>query len=182
MHNLHLILVCAESADEAANIAINHVLGFGDEDNNWFQVCGVASEEGFDDLNDHETDTRYPLSWLDEDPEVPKEETYFARAVGLLRNDLANPPDIRIALDKLVEETRMVRIPEDFFDLWRIIEELKRLYSILYSRHFLSDGDIPEFRRFEFDHFGLTAIDQANEHCQGEEGQRRYVVLLDMHS
>jgi hypothetical protein len=183
MHNLHLIVLRADSADQAADIAFNHVLGFGDEDNNWFQVGGIASEDGCDDVNDHGDGSRYPLSSLNDDPEAPKEGTYFARAVGLLRNDLSNPPDIRTALDKLADEMRRVRIPDDDNDLWQIIDELKRLKSVLHYRYRLNKGDIPEFRSYEFDYFGLTAIDQANERCKWEEeGKRRYIVLLDMHS
>ena len=184
MHNVHLILVRADSADKAADIASDHVWGFGDEFNNWFRIGGIASEDGCDDDNEHGVDTHYPLSRLD-DLGAPKEGTYFARAVGLLRsNDLANPPDIRTALANLADEMRKVRVPDDFIDLWEIIEKLKRLFSILYSRHFLSDGDIPEFRPYEFDQFGLTATEHVNERCPGEkeEGKRRYIVLLDMHS
>ena len=180
MHNVHFILVRADSADQAATIASNHVLGFGDEDNNWYQIGGIASEDGCDDVNDHGEDTHYPLSRLD-DLGAPKEGTHFARAVELLRQDLANPPDIRTALVNLADEMRTVRVPDDFIALWEIIENLKRLFSILYSRHFLSDGDIPEFRRYEFDQFGLTAI-HSHECYNKEEGQRRYIVLLDMHS
>jgi hypothetical protein len=184
MHNLHFILVRADSADEAAEIAFNHALGFGDEDNNWFKVGGIASEDGWDDRNHHGNDTHYPLSYLDDVPAAPQAGTCFARAVGLLRNDLANPPDIQAAVDKLADEMRRVRLPDGLFEFWRIIENLKRLYSILYSSSILSDGDIPEFRRYEFDHFGLTAIDQANEPPQGQkkEQTRRYIVFLDMHS
>ena len=74
-----------------------------------------------------------------------------------------------------------VRIPDGIVELWGTIEELKRLFSILYSRCLLSDGDIPEFRCYEFNYFGLTAIDQANVRQQ-REGARRYIVCLDMHS
>ena len=173
MHNVHLILVRADSADQAANIASDQVVGFGHGDN-WYRIGGIASEDGCDDQNDHEEDTRYSLSWLDDDPEVPREGTYFARAVWLLRNDLSNPPDIRTALASLADELRKVRVPDDFIALREIVEKLKRLFSILYSRHFLSDSDIPEFRPYEFDQFGLTATEHVNERCPGEteEGKR----------
>jgi hypothetical protein len=181
MHNLHLLLVHAASADAAAGIARALVTGFGDEDNNLFQIGGIASEDGCDDQNEHDTDTRYPLSRFDDDPAAAKEGTYFARAVEMLLRELSDPPDLRTALDKHADELREVRIPDGIVELWKTIEELKRLFSILYSRCLLSDGDIPEFRRYEFNYFGLTAIDQEDKKQQ-DKGTRRYIVCVDMHS
>ena len=106
MHTLHLILVHAASADAAAGIAHAHVTGFGDEANNWFQIGGIASEDGSDDQNEHDTNTHYPLSVFDDDPTAPKEGTYFARAVEMLLRELSDPPDIRTALDKHADELR----------------------------------------------------------------------------
>ena len=47
MHNLHYIIINAESAYDAAESALLEIQDWGNE-NNWRSVGGVASEDGTD--------------------------------------------------------------------------------------------------------------------------------------
>jgi hypothetical protein len=182
VHNLHFILVRADSAEEAAQIADSVVFGFGGEDN-WYQIGGVASEDGSDDQNDHGKNTRFPLSRLDDDPSAPKEGSHFERAIQLLRDALLEPAEVQTSLHDLGEKLLKISGTEEWLGVWEIRQELSRLHAILYARQFLDDGDIPEFRPFQFDEFGLTRIDRANKPTEvGEAGKQRYIVFIDMHS
>src|SRR5262249_15532871 len=62
MHTLHFILINADSAQEAASSAESEILNWGN-DNNWRSIGGVASEDGTDDIDNHEG-ARWPLSFL----------------------------------------------------------------------------------------------------------------------
>lgn len=53
MHTLHFILINADSAQDAATSAEGAILHWGDE-NNWRSIGGIASEDGTDDIDNHE--------------------------------------------------------------------------------------------------------------------------------
>src|SRR3954463_10209980 len=82
MHNLHLLLIHADSAKAAAAEATRLIEDWGGE-NNWRRVGGVASEDGSDDIENHEHG-RWGLSFLDTDQGRP-EGTPFRRASAWLR-------------------------------------------------------------------------------------------------
>jgi hypothetical protein len=187
MHNLHFILIKADSAADAASEAENLILDWGNE-NNWRCVGGVASEDGSDDIDNHD-DGRWPLSFLDEEEGIPREGTYFSRAVAYLHTLITEPvtltcepfsthPDLRSALGQLSDQLRAFN-PEhgNSSDLWVIGRNLKHLSEIVHSRKAVKHGeDIPQFYEGQFDHFGLTDLTSQSE------GARRYLVFLDMHS
>ncbi len=89
MHNLHFILIKADAATDAAFEAENLILDWGDE-NNWRCVGGIASEDGSDDIENHD-DGRWGLSFLDGEEGIPKEGTYFSRAVAYLHREITEP-------------------------------------------------------------------------------------------
>ena len=62
MHTLHFLLVMAESALDAASEAESTISDWGDC-NNWHCIGGIASEDGIDDIENHE-DARWGLSYL----------------------------------------------------------------------------------------------------------------------
>jgi hypothetical protein len=187
MHNLHFILIKADSAADAASEAENLMLDWGDEDN-WRRVSGVASEDGSDDIDNHD-DGRWPLSFLDAEEGVPREGTYFSRAVAYLHREITEPvtlpsapfsthPDLRSAIAELADMLRAFD-PEhgNSSDLWAIGRNLKHLSEIVHSRNAVKHGeDIPQFYEGQFDHLGLTDMTEQSE------GARRYLVFLDMHS
>src|SRR5271165_6865863 len=89
MNNLHFILIKADSAAKAASKAESLILDWGDE-NNWRCVGGIASEDGSDDIENHDEGT-WGLSFLDEKEGVPREGTYFSRAVAYLHREITQP-------------------------------------------------------------------------------------------
>jgi hypothetical protein len=177
MHNLHFILIKADSANEAASEAENGMLDWGDE-NNWRRLGGVASEDGSDDIENHDNGL-WGLSYLDKQDGVPKDGTYFSRAVAYLLRRITEPvTDLRSALSELGDRLREFDPDHgDSYDLWAIGRDLKHLSELMDSRKGLKHGtEIPEFYEWQFDHFGLTDM------TEDSEGARRYLVFLDMHS
>jgi hypothetical protein len=177
MHNLHFLLIKADSAAEAASEAESLILDWGD-DNNWRTVGGVASEDGSDDIENHD-DGRWPLSFLDRQEGIPREGTNFSRAVAHLHRQIAEPlAGLRPALARFGDELRAFD-PEGE-SLWRLGEigrELERLSEHLCTSRAGGDGaEIPEFYDWQLDRFGLTDL------TEDSEGARRYLVFLDMHS
>jgi hypothetical protein len=187
MHNLHFILIKADEATHAAFEAENLILNWGDE-NNWRRVGGIASEDGSDDI-ENESDGRWGLSFLDDADGVPREGTYFSRAVAFLDREITKPvtvlgppysahPNLRSAIDALGGMLRAFDIENgDTHDLWRIGRDLKHLSELIDSRRARAQGDaIPQFYDWQFDYFGLTDMTGQSE------GARRYLVFLDMYS
>jgi hypothetical protein len=187
MHNLHFILIKADSATEAASEAENLILDWGDE-NNWRSVGGVASEDGCDDIDNH-GDARWGLCFLDEEEGIPKEGTYFNRAVAYLNREITEPvtfafapysthTDPNSAIDELADRLRSFD-PDlgNTNDLWGIGRNLKHLSELIDSRRARAQGKaIPQFYDWQLDAFGLTDMTEQSA------GAGRYIVFLDMHS
>lgn len=186
MHTLHFILVNADSAEDAASNAENEILHWGNE-NNWRSISGVASEDGADDIENHD-DGAWPLSFLNDDEAVPKEGTYFARALAYLKRDLVDPirfsywptpeyPDMKAALRGIAD--RLCDFDPDTGSsqvLWETQRAAEQLKHILDARGALASDCIPEFYPWQFDETGLTDM------TGNTEGAKRYLVFLDMHS
>jgi hypothetical protein len=184
MHNLHLILIKADSATKAAFEAEHLILDWGNE-NNWRSIGGVASEDGSDDIENHD-DGRWGLSMLDD---ISADGMYFSRAVAFLHRQIADPlifpatphsthPDLNSAIRELSDRLQAFD-PEggDTHDLWCVGHNLTYLSELIASRRLREQGEaIPQFFPWQFDHFGLTDL---TEHS---EGASRYLVFLDMHS
>jgi hypothetical protein len=187
MHNLHFILINAGSAAKAAFEAEHLILDWGNE-NNWRSIGGVASENGSDDIENHEH-ARWGLSFLDHEAGIPREGRYFNRAVAYLHREIneqvtlpwgpsSTHADLRSALDEL-SDTLSAFNPDrgDTSDLWAIGCNLKHLSELMDSRRAREQGEaIPQYYDWQFDQFGLTDMTEMSDGC------RRYLVFLDMHS
>ena len=93
-HDLHLILVNADSAEDAASTAESLIEGWGDE-NNWRRIGGVASEDGSDDIENHDAGS-YGLSFFDGASDAT-DGTKFGQAVAYLLDQLTDPVDLPVA-------------------------------------------------------------------------------------
>lgn len=187
MHNLHFILIKADSAEGAAPEVDNLILHWGDE-NNWRRVGGVASEDGSDDIENYDNG-RWSLSYLDAQAGLPKEGTYFSRGLAYLHQQTTDPvvlpsapfsthSNLRTAITKLGTRLRAFDPDDgDTQDLWGIGWDLKHLSALIDSRRGRERREeIPQFYDWQFDNFGLTDM------TEDSEGARRYLVFLDMHS
>jgi hypothetical protein len=187
MHNLHFILLEADSAKDAAFEAEHLILDWGN-DNNWRSIGGVASEDGSDDIENLE-DKGWSLSFLNDVAGIPREGTYFSRALAFLHRQIKDPvtlpwgpcpthPDLRSALREL-SDTLSAFDPDrgNSDELWAIGRNLKHLSELIDSRRARDQGEkIPQFYDWQFDQFGLTDMTEMSD------GARRYLVFLDMHS
>jgi hypothetical protein len=176
MHNLHFLLIKADSAAKAASQAEKLILEWGDE-NNWRSVGGVASEDGSDDIENHD-DGGWGLSFLDEEEGIPKEGTYFRRAVAYLHREVAAPlAGLRSTLDQFSDTLRAfdpeAGSPAQLEDIGC---ELRHLSELMYGRIRGTRTEIAEVYEWQLDQEGLTDL------TGGSEGARRYLVFLDMHS
>ena len=100
MHNLHLLLINAPTATDAADKADALIDGWGN-DNNYYSIGAVASEDGTDDIDD--CDGEYPLSCVDD----CDGNTYFAKALNSIREEIQYSdflnPDLRVSLKDMSE-------------------------------------------------------------------------------
>ena len=127
MHNLHFILIKADSAAEAAREAENLILDWGNE-NNWRCVGGIASEDSSDDIENHDNGA-WGLSFLDEEKGIPREGTYFSRAVAYLHREIAQPlAGLRSTLDQFSDALRAFDVdsgsPGQLDDIGRTLQQL----------------------------------------------------------
>jgi hypothetical protein len=187
MHNLHLILIKADSAEEAATQADNLIPDCDDE-NKSHRVGGVASEDGIDDVDNYDF-ARWSLSFLDEEDGIPSEGTYFARAVAYLHRQISDPvilpfgpnsthPDATSALRELSNSLSAFDADRgNTDDLLAIGRNLKHLSELIDSNRAHKQGEeIPQFYNWQLDHFGLTDL------TEDSEGAKRYLVFIDTHS
>jgi hypothetical protein len=186
MHNLHFLLINADSAEDAASEAESLILDWGDE-NNWRSVGGIASEDGSDDVENFDGG-RWGLSFLDDEDGIPKEGTYFSRAVAYLHRAIAEPVELPWG-----DGSTYPTFPSAFAalsgqlaafdpdsgntcDLWALGRNLKHLSEVLDGARARKQGEaIPQFYDWQFESFGLTDLTEQSD------GAKRYLIFLDMH-
>jgi hypothetical protein len=187
MHNLHFLLIRADSATDAASEADSLTLYWGDE-NNWRRVGGVASEDGAGDIENHQQG-RWGLTFLDDADAISTHQTYFSRAVAFLQRRITEPItlpfaphsthlDPALALRELSDRLAVFDANQgNTNDLWAIGRNLKHVSELIDSRRAHEQGEeIPQLYDWRLDHFGLTDLTEESE------GARRYLVFIDMHS
>lgn len=166
MHNLHLILVSAENAEDACDVVESHISDFGNE-NNWRSICGCVSQ---DDEVHIINDGRYPPDADDTIEKINK------MVVGWL-TPYASTDKLIIALN---DGSKKLSDITDYMDWLRLESYADHMQNVaLLGKKDSFDilaGD--EFKSCEFDEVGVTDI------TEGEriEGNKLYVVFVDMHS
>jgi hypothetical protein len=178
MHNLHIVVARAETAEEAMAEAEGYIEGWGDE-NNWSSIAGAVGEDGTWYSGDG--DSRYSGPCTLE--ELNKE---LMDAVQL------NPdPSVKHAITMLAAgdyDGLMKGTPAEVcsrtYALKEFVDRLHAVYSAgMLGKDAAKDRNGPlsvfdtPFRPWEYDEFGVTHIGDTAE----DEGMR-YAVLVDMHS
>lgn len=186
MHNIHFILVKAPSAHEAAAFASETIADWGDS-NNWRSIGGIASEDGTDDVENLE-DADWGLSFLEDEAGVPKQGNYFSRTIAYIRALITDPVQlsglsgshgtINDAIAAVCNRMRAFdEASDDSHTLWQMGRNLNHLYELANARKALSQGgELAEFYAWQLDETGFTDMTQA------ADGQKRYIIFLDMHS
>lgn len=186
-HNLHFVLINADEATEAASEAKSLIPDWCDDD---IECCvgGIASEDGSDDVENHD-EGGWGLSFLNSEEGITKEGTCFSRAVAYLHKVITGPvrlttppysllPDHRSAIIVLCDVLRAF-YPEHSnpYELREIVYNLNHLFELIKSRREIEKGfDIPQVHEWHFENFGVTDLtDQST-------GAKRYLLFLDMHS
>lgn len=185
MHTLHFLLIQADSAADAAEIAHAELADWGNE-NNWRRIGGIGSEDGLDDIENAEGG-RWGLSFLDPAQPTPKVSTAFERAVDYVYSlfddpvrldDLSTHPTLQSAVADVVAKLQAIDFDTDAPSvLWEASRNLRRLQQVGAARSALKHGcDIPELYSWEFAEHGLTDFTESTD------GRQRYILFLDMHN
>lgn len=165
MHNIHFIIVKANSGEEACKEADALILDWGDE-NNWRTMCGAVSLEGeVYDAGDgryrpHETDYQ-TIDKINEAVKKWMQDSFYGATA-------------KEKLDK--GETDLSEW--NSVELWSLSKHAKHLSEAhpYKDREFnLMEGDT--FYAYQYDECGLT--DMSWNSTDGEKG---WIVFCDMHS
>jgi hypothetical protein len=184
MHNLHFIIINADSAADAVESALLEIQDWGNE-NNWRRVGGVASEDGKDVIENHQ-DARWGLSYLKPEESV-LQPRYFQWGIQMIWDRIHNPltlpyrsrgeaATIKDAL-MMIASDLLTFDGEDAHQLWCASKNLLYLQQIIGGRQQAkTDNIIPSFYAWELDECGLTDL------TEDSEGSQSYLVMIDMHS
>jgi len=174
MHNLHFILVRANSGEEACKQAENEIMDFGTE-NNWRTMCGAVSE---DNEVFNAGDGRYE----------PKDTDY--QSIEAINNAVG-----KWTKDSFYGETAKLKFEKGETNLseWNAIE----LYSLSKWANHLSEACSYKDREFDilkgdtfytcqFDECGVTNmvynIYEDDDEAMSKTKEKTWVVFCDMHS
>ena len=187
-HNVHFLLTKADSAKEAADNVLGEIASWGD-DNNWRCIGGIASEDGTDDVENHQN-ARWALSFMQGKENIPHDGTYYSKTVAYIKemitgkltllSDSTQHIKITDAIEGIITNLRTFneeKPDDDIYLLLRTGNAVKQLFEIVNARQRLKSGcELAELNAWEFDQTGFT--DLSDEY----EGGLNYLVYLDMHS
>ncbi len=164
MHNLHFIVLHANSGAEACERATTFISDWGNE-NNWREMCGAVSQ----------SNSVYSTG---EGRYQPKENMTIDDCNNIYKTWFADEGYGNVAADKFrAGETNIYEW--DNYELW----SLKHLAEYLCQTHGRGGSAIgfdvlrDNFYYCHFDHTGVTQVDDYIH-----EGGERWVVFVDMHS
>lgn len=178
MHNLHFVVVYADSFKEAVNIVKNKIEDFGDE-NSWWSIGGaVHQENGKDVISAGDWFARfYPCDKKGEEycqsiEEINKFckatfqailEEYKIRLAQFDKEELENPEKLFKNINQRLNLYRLSKSMEDVWNLAHLPVAIEK-FDVLKHCH----------RSYEYDKFGVTRLQSAGKH--------QFIVFLDMHS
>lgn len=166
MHNLHFILVKANSGEEACKQAENEIIDFG-TDNNWRTMCGAVSEDNevYDAQDGRYRPVESDMTTIDQINQVVKgwlsESFYGATAKEKLGKGETN-------LDEWVSH--------ELWSLSKYARHLSEAYNYKDREFDILKGDT--FYGYEFDECGVSDM----TYDTNGDGDKTWVVFVDMHS
>jgi len=193
MHNVHFILLSADSAQEAAESLTDEIASWGNE-NNWRSIGGIASEDGSDDCECYDSHAAWTLKDLDKDGDLEADATrksYFELVIEYAIRECGSPiylpylPDAKPTSDPVITLEHVQTLLKNYSVESSEPEMLRTLANLLLSTKQLIDAarfkagllkSVPSFNEWAFDTTGLTDMSDLFT------GERRYLVMLDMHS
>lgn len=163
MHNLHLVVINAESGFDACNRVEAELADWGTE-NNWRTMCGAVSQ---DNEVHQEGDGRYGP-----DDDCNTIEKINAMVSGWVKSE----PWTKSRFDRLMSGEEMTAI-----DWWGVRDYAKHMYEKV--QHTDEDIDVLNgftYFEFEYNECGVTQLDNGDEPFG--ENEKKWVVFVDMHS
>ena len=176
MHNLHLVRIKENSHQEACASALSYMEDWGTE-NNWRcaggSICEDGTKENYDDY------ARWPAVYDGE-----AWEPTVKNINQMCKNTLSGEKFTVTLLDAIerVFNTRavdLVNTSNNWSHLYAVKQYMNFLNSSEAARKLRDTYDIftsPGFYEYQYGEFGLT--DMSDE----EEGDKTYIVLIDMHT
>lgn len=177
MHNLHLVVVKADSAEDACSIVETELESFGNE-NNWRTICGAVSEK--DEVFSKEGDFRGRYTPSDC-------ETLTIEAINKMVKEWMKGNYYGDTAKKKLAKGKLDFSKWNSGDLWSLEQYAKHLYQVAKikeskkhnkkaGKKVSKDFDVlnDSFYAYEYTECGVTHIDY--------EGEKTYVVFVDMHS
>ncbi|MEI7668606.1 MAG: hypothetical protein WCJ33_00810 [Pseudomonadota bacterium] len=185
-HNVHFLLIRANSAKEAACVADLNTREWGDKRNNYSRIGGIASQDGSNDIQNYD-DGGWALAFLDSE-DIPQNGNYYSKAATYINKLSAgntinsNLPehltDFKTGIHNLREQ--LTHFNPDCYngdELGTLRVHLKHLYDVIGSNPALkTDLQIPELHAWNFIEEGCTDMTHLSL------GKKRYIAILDMHS
>ena len=177
MHNLHLVVVHAETPEDACVNAEDWIMDFGTE-NNWRCIGGCISEDN--EITDMDEYSRWYPSYTDNEGNKPYGSI---EALNEMMREHIKEDNTFLHKKELIEaidngDTKLSDIT-DSMDLYYLKEYItNRQSTILLSNPGEFNVLEDEYKPFKYDYFGVTNA----RNRQKEEGEKTYVVFIDMHS
>lgn len=159
MHNLHLIRVESDTAEEACNAVESYISGWGDE-NNWYTICGCIGEDN--EVYENSKDGRWTA-----------EEYGSIKALNKEVNGWIGDDDLEKNAKKSLKKPNAKKNSMDWYNIEKWAKEMGERVNLPKKLDVLSDT----YYDHEFNECGITEI-YDNETGEGKD----YVVLVDMHS
>ena len=161
MHNLHLVIIKADSPHDACINVENEIVEWGNE-NNWRTICGCISEDNEIYIHDKEYGRFHP------EPGTTLND--IEKMVKRWANTFEY--DITLVLLKFkIEESSL-----EAHDWWELKEYCR--FKCDYENFTANRFNIweTEYRSWKFDESGLTNMIRRND------GEKKFVIFIDMHS
>jgi hypothetical protein len=178
MHNLHLVRINATSPEQACNQVENEVMDFGNE-NNWRSIGGCVSEDN--EIYDHDSYSRWSPSNETEDgiKVYGSIEALNERVREWLKSDQEEyyRKDLIDAIDSGEKKLSEITDRMELYAIGEYIEKRKGLTELTKA---FDEFDVleDEYRGYKYDECGLTSMDYSEK----GEGEKTYIVFIDMHS
>ena len=160
MHKLHLITTKADSPEDACNEVENEIVDFGN-DNNWRTICGCISE--------------------DNEIYIHEEDGAFAPEKGMRISDIENmiKGQVRSFGYDATEVLVKFHIDDEILSAqdWWLLKQFCdfKEHQIDFNNEKFNIWEI-EYRYWQLDENGLTNF------IKQSDGDKRYIVFIDMHS
>jgi hypothetical protein len=168
MHNIHFLIVSSDSPQEACNYAEGYIEDWGNE-NNWRTIVGCVSEDNEVHTNKSALSDRYLDTLSDEYNTIEK--------INELINTRIKP---NIETDKRMSMVmnKAMKTGSDWAEIeYYAQDKREELYTLDMTKGKKFDVFKHAFREYQYDYFGNTIIDEDRAN-----GEKMYVVLVDMHS